>query len=111
MMPDVAAIQTQVEAIMAATASTPVVEIVAELPNQAWGSYVDGVIRISAAAPEACWDLIAAHEWSHHIAIETGMLRDVRGGAPELKAELEKIASIVEARFEPWSPNCSGRMD
>ena len=110
-MPDVAAIQTQVEAIMAATASTPAVEIVADLPNGFWGSYSSGVIKISTAAPEACWAVIIAHEWSHHLAIETGMLRDVRGGAPELKAELEKLAAIVEARFEPWSPRCSRRID
>ena len=111
MTPDITAIQTQVEAIMAATASTPIVEIVEALPNGDWGSYVDGVVRISAAAPEACWSVIAAHETSHHIAIEAGLLRDVRGGALELKAELERIAAIVEARFEPWSPRCSRRMD
>ena len=111
MMLDIAAIQTQVEAIMAATASTPVVEIVAELPNGDWGSYAGGVVRISAAAPEACWAVIVAHEVSHHIAIEAGLLRDISGGAPELKAELERLSAIVEARFEPWSPSCSRRVD
>ena len=111
MMPDIAAIEAQVEAIMAAAASTPAVEIVETLPRGDWGTYSNGVIRISAAAPEACWPLVAAHEWSHHIAIEAGLLRDVRGGAPELKAELEKIAEIGEARFEPWAPACSRRID
>ena len=111
MMPDTTAIQTQVEAIMAASASTPMVEIVEALPNGDWGSYAGGVVRISAAAPEACWAVIAAHEISHHIAIEAGLLRDIRGGAPELKVELERIAAIVEYRFEPWSPACSRRID
>lgn len=101
-------IHAQVERILQASAPPAQIEVVAALPGNNWGAYdpATHTVKISAAAPESCRPLIAAHELAHHIAVMGGLLDGVP--TEDIRDELERLASVVEERFEPWSPNCIG---
>lgn len=109
---DIAATQRQVNAILQTDIQElPAVYIVDSLPRGIWGTYAEGEIRISAEAPEGCRGLILAHEISHSVAIKAGLLAGIPSDIRALKAELERIARIVEHQYRPWSPNCFERAD
>lgn len=53
---------------------------------------------------DECFATALAHEFSHHIAVETGRL----DGVPNelVKERLEEIAQDVEHRLSAYHPNC-----
>lgn len=102
---DMPATLAQVNAILRTDVSTvPRLEIVDRIPGGYGGAWHPGLIQVARTEPEACWPLIAAHEVSHDVAVAAGLIRAVPNR--DVKKRLEEIADIVEARFEPWSPNC-----
>lgn len=88
----------------------PDIVTVDDLPDRRWGEYVPGLIKISDAQPPACKQVTLAHELAHDAAVRMNLI-SVERGAPVwlIKAELEKIAAIVESHVASdgvWLRNC-----
>lgn len=101
---EIAAIYSIVLAIMNAPADLPPPHVtlvpIGSLPGRS-GEYQRGEIRVE---DDACRDATLAHEFSHHVAIETGMLDSTPNAL--VKQRLEEIAHDVEERSSEFQPNC-----
>lgn len=86
----------------------PPVEDVDELAGDAWGNYrvATGRIELSRRQPIGCRRVTLFHEVGHDIAIRKGLIFTVPN--EQVKAELERIASIAEAAADAdeFAPNC-----
>ena len=92
---DVVAIYEQVEKIMGVRAPMPAITI-----GESNGYVLDRVtVRF-----DVCVEMNLAHEFSHHVAVHSGMLDGVRN--QDVMATLEKIALDVEHEYPNYMPNC-----
>lgn len=91
------AIWLETLALMNAPADLPPPKVVIDQVN----NYRRGEIHVRV---DECFAISFAHEASHHIAVETGMLAGVPN--ERVKERLEEIAEDVERRWPEWSPNC-----
>lgn len=81
------------------------------LPRGDWGWYVPGTVLLSSAQPAGCIRITLAHELAHDATARMGLMaaQPARTPAWALRAEMERIASVVEAAVADdagWAPNC-----
>ena len=116
-MPDVRAMMVQVERALVAhgypeaegygAQRPPMVYLATDLPRGAAGTYVPGYIALDAEQPEGCLPIGLGHELSHDAAVRMNLIWAVPNWA--VRAELERIADVVERAVEesgPMAPNC-----
>lgn len=80
------------------------------LPRGAWGWSEPGSVLLSPEQPEGCLAITLAHEVAHDATRRMGLL-DLPARTPVwvIRAEMERIASIVERAVEAdagYAPNC-----
>lgn len=119
-LPDTKTMMGRVERILVANGypdawgyaktAAPTVTLVERLPNDDWGHYIPGDIKISTAQPEGCLVVTLGHELGHDATVKMGLISLERGAPAWLvKQESERITTLVESHIASdgvWLPNC-----